>query len=142
MSFLYSQKRPKIPELDITATRAENLKQIHGRSMRTSMIVSGRPHGAHSSMRSTPPLDIPEVTVEMLVGTALVFGFMAAARLLPLPELGRRQRQAALFFGAEAGTFLDLEGKFAAMFDEQTLNDKNEWLKKARLWCAQLRQRD
>lgn len=70
--------------------------------------------------------------METLVGTALVFGFLAAARLLPLEELGARQRQAALFFAAEAGTFLDLSGKFAAMFYEGTLNSKHNWLRKAR----------
>lgn len=78
--------------------------------------------------------NVPDVTVETLVGTALMFAFVAASRLLPMRELGERQRAAAYHFGDEAGTFLDLEGKFAAMLDEATLMDNESWLKKARMW--------
>lgn len=76
--------------------------------------------------------NLPDLTVETLVGTALMFAFMAASRLLPMEELGRRQRATALYFGDEAGTFLDMEGKFAAMMDEGTLMDNSAWFKKVR----------
>lgn len=82
-----------------------------------------------------PEPDVPEVSVETLVGTALVFAFMAVMRLLPLRELGERQNRAARFFGAEAATFLDLEGKFAELLSSDSLGDSKGWFRKARRSC-------
>lgn len=50
----------------------------------------------------------------------------------PRMQLGEQQQKAARFFGAEAATFLDLEGKFAAMLDGNTLHDSEGWFSKAR----------
>lgn len=59
---------------------------------------------------------------------------MAVMRIMPIRELGERQHRAALFFGAEAATFLDLEGKFAALLSSDALGEAKGWFRKARLW--------
>lgn len=79
-----------------------------------------------------------------LVGTALMFAFFGVSRLLSLPVLAERMREAAEFFGDEAQTFMRLRGKFATMLGEETLHDEDKWLTNVRgsePWRAQAKSR-
>lgn len=124
------KRKKKIPELELDGTREDNLRRLAmTRSVRQSVVLP--PPGGRTSMaaaasgRYPPPLSsedaggegafdddgVPDVTVETIVGTALIFAFLAATRLLPMKVLGERQRAAAYHFGSEAGTFLDLQAR-------------------------------
>jgi hypothetical protein len=81
-----------------------------------------------------------------IVGTALVFAFMANAKTLPVTEHARRVAAASLHFrgaalrGCDHG-FDELLRMFLVMLSPGNLSSRDDWLEKSRLWRCILLQR-
>ena len=79
-----------------------------------------------------------EVLLEEFVGTALVLGFLQAASLLPVAELGQRISEAKAYFGSfltPAGwDFAKTQTDFVTLLSPGVLNGTNKWLIRCRLW--------
>ena len=78
---------------------------------------------------------------DSLVGTALVFAFLASHRVLPVGELAARRASAAAFFAGRkvagiAHDFTELCSLFSLMlgFDNGSMASSVKWLDNARLW--------
>ena len=84
-----------------------------------------------------------------VVGTALVFAFMANQKVLPVVELAERQAAATEHFGELRvpgidHSFSDLVSKFQVMLGPEagTLTQRGKWMMTARLWRFVLLQRE
>jgi hypothetical protein len=83
-----------------------------------------------------------------LLGTALVFAFMANAKTVPVAELARRQKAASGHFAGVrvpgiAFGFDALLSMFLVMLSPGNLSSRGDWLEKARLWrLIMLQQQD
>jgi hypothetical protein len=86
------------------------------------------------------------VAPERMAGTALVFAFIANAKLLPVVELSRRTAAASAHFEGVRMPGLDwsydeLYDKFLVMLSPGNLSSRGDWLEKGRLWRFILLQR-
>jgi hypothetical protein len=83
-----------------------------------------------------------------LLGTALVFAFMANAKTVPVVELASRQKAASAHFAGVrvpgiAFGFDALLSMFLVMLSPGNLSSRGDWLEKARLWrLIMLQQQD
>lgn len=108
-------------------------------AQRSSHTVGGD-DGEHVGKSAT------DATAEQLIGTALVFAFMANAKTLPVVQYAQRFAAAVAHFegvsirGIDHG-FEALHGMFLVMLSEGNLSSRGDWLKKARLWRFILLQR-
>ena len=79
-----------------------------------------------------------EVLMEEFVGTALVLGFLQAASLMPVAELGQRTSDAKAYFGdfvTPAGRdFAKTQTDFVTLLSPGVLNGTHKWLVRCRLW--------
>ena len=83
--------------------------------------------------------DAAQVERNRMVGTALVFAFMANAKTLPVLELATRQAAAWAHFRGVAAPgishgFDALVSMFTVMLSGGNLSSRNDWLEKAKLW--------
>ena len=87
-----------------------------------------------------------DATAETLVGTALVFAFLANAKVLPVVEYSRRFSAAASHFAGVTVKGIDrdfeaLHAMFLVMLSPGNLTGRADWLEKSRLWRFILLQR-
>ena len=103
-----------------------------------------------SPQRSLQPHPVydgePDEAAEQLVGTALVFAFMANAKTLSVVDYAQRLQAASTHFrgttlrGIDHG-FDELHGMLTVMLSEGNLSGRTDWLEKSRLWRFILLQR-
>ena len=84
-----------------------------------------------------------------MVGTALIFAFMANQKVLPVVELSEKMEAATAHFGEMRvpgidHSFSDLLAKFMVMLGTEagTLTQRGRWMQTARLWRFVLLQRE
>ena len=140
------------------------------RSMRGSAPVAApSKHAASRPIRGSTPVAAPtaqstmsrlaEMTIDdltgasdkqaaELVGTALVFAFMANAKTLPVVQLAERQAAASAHFRGLVLRSIDhgfdeLMGMFTVMLSSGNLSGRSDWLTKSRMWrCIFLQRGD
>ena len=87
-----------------------------------------------------------DATAESLIGTALVFAFLANAKVLPVVEYARRFAAASAHFAGMKVHGIDrdfeaLHAMFVVMLSAGNLTGRTDWLEKSRLWRFILLQR-
>ena len=151
----------KIPDFEEESARGEKHSPVRAESLLLSRgVVGKRPMLApvstvmldyDTNIVSGETLDwmTEDADPTDMVGTALIFAFMANQKVLPVVELSERTEAATAHFGELRvpgidQSFSDLISKFQVMLgpDAGTLCARGKWMSCARLWRFVLLQRE
>jgi hypothetical protein len=151
------EQQPKIPQF---GDADEEAAALSGTSVASSSAAAAAPRTAlwdYAPLRQASMCMLLEdepalakgadaARAQRLVGTALVFAFMANAKTLPVVELAQRTSDASAHFAGVLAPGVDhdfdaLLSMFLVMLTPGNLSSRGDWLEKARLWRFILLQR-